>query len=312
MKEVIFDRPPRLGKKEQRIADLHSLFNILNVISGEISLIEFLVPSRASELGQLEKEVFSLVEELRENDLTLALIQRVSDFEAPSIRLLSSIAEANEVADLQDDLEEGLANLKSIYAILDERLEEFKLRAEQPNACMHLSIDAFRQQFQSVFGAIEKNAKGRYHIVFNLARKGLRDYYVDLNIESSLADGMLWIPLQLTDVLRDLTANARKYTLPGGKVALALYQDAEMIRCVIEDSGCGIPEDELEKVVEFGYRASNVIARPTMGGGFGLTKAIWLICEWGGQLAIASELGVGTKISINIPTCSFGTASSVE
>jgi signal transduction histidine kinase len=112
---------------------------------------------------------------------------------------------------------------------------------------------------------------------------------------------MIWMPLRLKDVLRDLLANARKYTKPGGRVALALHQDEARILCVIEDSGYGIPEDELEKVAEFGYRASNVRDYPTMGGGFGLTKAVWLILSWGGRFHIASGLGEGTRIHIELP-----------
>lgn len=147
----------------------------------------------------------------------------------------------------------------------------------------------------------KKNAKGRYRIFFNLARKNIGDYYIDLKIDTVNPESALWIPLRMIDVVRDLTANARKYTAPGGKVAIAIYQSAEEIQVLVEDSGCGIPEAEIERVVEFGYRATNVRDRPTMGGGFGLTKAAWLANHWGGTLSIASALGEGTTVRLTVP-----------
>jgi len=109
------------------------------------------------------------------------------------------------------------------------------------------------------------------------------------------------MPMRLKDVLRDLLANARKYTQPGGKVALALHQNDSHIQCVVEDSGCGIPDDELERVADFGYRASNVRQYRTMGGGFGLTKAVWLVLHWGGRFFLQSAPGQGTRIRIVVP-----------
>jgi len=60
-------------------------------------------------------------------------------------------------------------------------------------------------------------------------------------------------------------------------------------------------DEDRERVVDFGYRASNVIDQPTMGGGFGLTKAATLIPRWGGQMKIASSEETGTRIEIRVP-----------
>ena len=202
---------------------------------------------------------------------------------------------------LREEIRESLSNIKSIYGIVHKRLDEIEARAQNPDLWVSLGAKEFERKFRDVFYAIEKNAKGRYRIFFNLARKTKVDYYIDLKIDSALPENRLWVPLRLVDVLRDLTANARKYTAPGGKVALAIYQSEQEIQAIIEDSGCGIPEDEIERVVEFGYRASNVRDRPTMGGGFGLTKAAWLVHHWGGSLKIKSGLDEGTTVYISIP-----------
>jgi len=58
---------------------------------------------------------------------------------------------------------------------------------------------------------------------------------------------------------------------------------------------------ELQKVVEFGYRSSNALGKRTHGGGFGLSKALWVAKNFGGRMWIRSCVGVGTRVTIFIP-----------
>jgi signal transduction histidine kinase len=165
---------------------------------------------------------------------------------------------------------------------------------------VEFSIETLRADFLAVFAAIEKNSRGRYRILYNLARQERLDYYIDLKLESVDAP-RLWMPAVFQDVMRDLIANARKYTPPGGRIAAALYAGSDALRFSIEDTGRGIPEDEIPAVVQFGRRASNVGDVRTMGGGFGLTKAFLTTRQFGGRFFIRSRVGVGTSIRIVIP-----------
>jgi signal transduction histidine kinase len=63
----------------------------------------------------------------------------------------------------------------------------------------------------------------------------------------------------------------------------------------------GIPEEEVERVVELGYRATNARSRDSWGGGFGLTKAYSVARALGGRLWIDSEPGRGTRVTVRIP-----------
>ncbi|MGZ0654516.1 sensor histidine kinase [Coraliomargarita sp. W4R53] len=302
MKEVTFDQSPALDLKQQRIADLHSIFNVLNVLVGELSLTSMaLDEARAAPFVSLEGEIASIAQEMRELDDMSHALTRVRASEV-SVRAAfhALLSELTDAIDLEE-ARSSLSNIESVYGIVRQRLDELEARAEDPDIWVSIAPSHFEQQLREVFYAIEKNAKGRYRIFFNLARKDSGDYYIDLRVESALDSEVLRVPLRLIDVIRDLTANARKYTEPGGKVALAIYQTSDEIQVLVQDSGCGIPADEIERVVEFGYRATNVRERPTMGGGFGLTKAAWLAQHWGGCLAIASEEGVGTVVRMNIP-----------
>jgi signal transduction histidine kinase len=163
-----------------------------------------------------------------------------------------------------------------------------------------VASERLHADFRTFFAAVEKNGKGRYRIVYNAARKGPQDYYIDIRFEAS-DGGPLLMPPVFQDSMRDLVANARKYTAPGGSITAALYEDDRALRFVVSDTGRGIPEAELETVVQFGKRASNVGNVRTMGGGFGLTKAFMVTKRFGGRFWIASELGRGTRIRIVIP-----------
>jgi len=110
--------------------------------------------------------------------------------------------------------------------------------------------------------------------------------------------------------MRDLIANARKYTAQGGIIAAGLFEGLRELRFVVHDTGCGIPEPELRRVVEFGRRGSNVSNVRTMGGGFGLTKAYYVTKQFGGRMWIASRVDIGTRISITLPRDGAGPRGS--
>lgn len=301
MREIVFTKPPYMNASEQRIADMHSVLNILNVLLGELSMIHPTEPQLLKDAERLKEQLDVTVREIKEGEPITKIIARIRAFESVVIAFCSQVLEGARLKLEREALKESLGNLESIFAVSRKRLDEFEERAEDPDLWVHVEPNALREEFEIFFGAIARNSKGRYQIYFNLARQERGGYYFDLRVEARRADHFLWIPLRLIDVLRDLAGNARKYTSPGGRVALALYQDEDHIHAAIEDSGCGIPEDEIEKVAQFGYRASNVRQRPTFGGGFGLTKAVWLVTSWGGSLRLESEADRGTIVRISIP-----------
>lgn len=302
MKEVVIKTPPVLDETQKRIADLHSLFNVLNVVSVSLDIAWMSARSPLNEgVDRLRGEIAKVVSDLRGGAVVPDLLGYAHGLSSRVMEAIDELIENVPAGRDRTDLVETRENLESIFSILDVRLAELEKRAKDPDVWVSMGVEDFRRLFEDVFVAIEKNSRGRYRIFFNLARKGEGDYYININVESSRPAGDLWIPVRLIDVLRDLTANARKYTEPGGRIALAVYQSESEVRAMIEDSGSGIPEDDLERVVEFGYRAGNTSAKATMGGGFGLTKAALLVPQWGGTIKIASEQGVGTLIEIIFP-----------
>jgi signal transduction histidine kinase len=110
-------------------------------------------------------------------------------------------------------------------------------------------------------------------------------------------------------IFGNLVANALKYTPPGGLVRLSAGTDGDRWTVVVEDSGPGIPSDSLTKVFEPFYRLSRDERAGIEGSGLGLAICREMVGQMGGQIAITSAVGQGTRVVVQFPTASTATAS---
>jgi signal transduction histidine kinase len=304
----VADLPP-LPPEEASLLDMHSMLNILNVLQGELAVIGLILAQDAELLKDGLSVCRKLTEALRDRSQAL---QDAAALPSTCARVMAEIERAlQEHAGRREspEIAESLANLESVFAILEVRAHEILARAQHPERWETMRIENLRHNFLEAFAAIEQNSKGRYRIIYNLARQEPTDYYVRLDFDS--VDGKtVHMPPVFQDVMRDLIANARKYTAPGGIIAAGLFEGLRELRFVVHDTGCGIPEPELRRVVEFGRRGSNVSNVRTMGGGFGLTKAYYVTKQFGGRMWIASRVDIGTRISITLPRDGAGPRGS--
>lgn len=297
--EVEITAIPALSETEANILDMHSLLNVMNVLMGELQYLGL-------ELNDLEifapsiQVLDDIVAAFVDRQSALAYVQDIKNVEAQVRDNLTQALQQYPQAASLPDVQESLANIDSIFTIVEIRAVQLLARAQDPQAWKEVSITQLTQNFHDIFSAIEKNSKGRYRILYNVAQQETTDYYINLDI-SSVRGQTIWMPPVLEDVMRDLMANARKYTPIGGRIIAGLCQTDQELRLVVEDNGCGIPAAEVETVVGFGRRGSNVQGKPTMGGGFGLTKAFLIAKQFQGRMWIRSDLGLGTRIKIVLP-----------
>lgn len=291
---------PPLTANERSLVDMHSVLNVFNVLRGELTLIGLTVAGREDLLNGAISMCDRMIRNLSDPQASLAAARDV-DLHIHTIKAeVSALLETQPAMRSHPEITESLGNLESVFTILRVRAQELLARLQIPEQWVEHTIPALRRNFYDIFSAIEKNSHGRYRLIYNVALKQPPDYYIDFKIDG--VDGeSLWMPPVFQDVMRDLIANARKYTAPGGRIIAGFFSGTDTIFFQVEDTGRGIPADELSKVVEFGKRASNVGKVRTMGGGFGLTKAFLVTKQFGGRFWIASEVGVGTRIRIQIP-----------
>jgi signal transduction histidine kinase len=300
MKEIEITEIPPLKPNEQSLLHMHTLLNILNVLRGELTLIGLTLANDDALLKDALENCDTLIRSLRDPSQTIKSATAIDAQTAAMTADVDAAIRAHPGMETNPEIVESVANLQSVYAILRVRAKEILARAQTPDAWREFSIDCLLADFRAVFAAIEKNSHGRYRLLLNVALQEPCDYYIDFKIES-VEGQRLSMPPVFQDVIRDLIANARKYTPPGGRITAALHAGPELLRFHVEDTGRGIPEEEMASVVEFGHRASNVSDVRTMGGGFGLTKAFLVTKQFGGRFFLASALGRGTRVRIHLP-----------
>jgi len=93
--------------------------------------------------------------------------------------------------------------------------------------------------------------------------------------------------------------NAAKYTPPGSAISVrATASGNGSVRLTVEDAGPGVPDEALERLFDKFYRVPGRPAGSRSGTGIGLAVTRRLIEAWGGEIAISSEEGMGTRVFI--------------
>ena len=106
---------------------------------------------------------------------------------------------------------------------------------------------------------------------------------------------------KLRQILLNFLTNATKYTEQGGSVAIGVECIDKSAIFWVQDSGIGIPKDQLPRVFEPFFQVERGRTRRFQGIGLGLTIARDLARAMGGDVHITSEAGKGTRAAVHIP-----------
>lgn len=107
-------------------------------------------------------------------------------------------------------------------------------------------------------------------------------------------------------VLHQLGSNAVKFTPDGGRVTLRCSGVGRAVRLDVEDSGIGIPREELDKIFDQFYQVDGSLSREYPGVGLGLSIARSIV-EWhGGEILVDSEVGKGSRFTVVLPATAEG------
>jgi two-component system, OmpR family, phosphate regulon sensor histidine kinase PhoR len=111
---------------------------------------------------------------------------------------------------------------------------------------------------------------------------------------------------QILQVLHNLLSNALKYGRKGTPIELGATVeagpfDANMVRVWVRDHGEGIPAEHLPRLTERFYRIDTARSRTMGGTGLGLAIVKHIVERHLGNLAISSQLGLGTTVSFTLP-----------
>ena len=104
-------------------------------------------------------------------------------------------------------------------------------------------------------------------------------------------------PGQLNQVFMHLLRNAIAAIEGTGRITIRTCETADGVRVLIRDTGRGIPAEQLARIFDFDFRATD--QRVKMG--FGLSTDYRIIQDHQGEIKVESEMGEGTEVTIDLP-----------
>ncbi|MEH2290485.1 ATP-binding protein [Nostoc sp.] len=175
----------------------------------------------------------------------------------------------------------GLRLLKLVNSLLDfSRIEAGRVEASYEPT----NLATFTAELASVFrSAIER------------AEMQLSINCLSLP-EPVYVDHQMWEKIVL-----NLLSNAFKFTM-AGKITVSLQWLNDHIEFAVQDTGIGIPAEEIPHLFERFHRVKGAQGRTFEGSGIGLSLVQELVQMHGGRVGVTSLLGVGSCFTVSIPT----------
>jgi PAS domain S-box-containing protein len=186
----------------------------------------------------------------------------------------------------EEQIEQKLGNIRSqigyLKDIMDDVLRLAQLQARRVEFNPEtVDLDAFCRELMNEFQELPDNT----HQLL---------YTCDSPVPTAQLDRKL-----LRQLMSNLLTNAIKYSPVNKTIVVNLEYVAEAFVLRVQDSGIGIPEDDLMYLFDPFHRASNV--GTIHGTGLGLVIAKESVGLHGGTIDVESQLGVGTTFTIHIP-----------
>jgi two-component system CheB/CheR fusion protein len=106
---------------------------------------------------------------------------------------------------------------------------------------------------------------------------------------------------ELTQVIQNLCENAIKYNRNKGRVTIRARRVGRKVFVSVQDTGIGIPKEDLPRIFDRFHRAENARLKTARGNGLGLSIVRSILAHRGCRIRAESVLGKGTIISFTLP-----------
>jgi CheY-like chemotaxis protein/signal transduction histidine kinase len=191
------------------------------------------------------------------------------------------------------DLSVIKANARTLLALINDILDLSKIEAGRAEVVKEV-ID-FPELAEECMASVRELLKGK-DVTLN-AEVSVRQVFAD--------------PLKIRQVLLNLLSNAAKFT-DAGEIVLTADAQGSTLVLSIEDTGSGIPDDQLPFIFDK-FRQVDGSARRKVGGtGLGLAIVKEVVQLLGGTVNATSTVGRGSKFTIALPGAIDGAAAPRE
>ncbi|MBE9126744.1 MULTISPECIES: PAS domain-containing protein [unclassified Coleofasciculus] len=268
---------------------------------------------------------FQVVNESGLIERTAGIAEDVTERKRAEAEILKALAKEKELGDLKSrfvsitshEFRTPLATIMSTA----ELLEYYDWTPEEEKEQLQLIQETVKQMLQLLEDTLFIGIAEAGQLPFHPVLLDLREFCQELITE--IQRGLTWkrfsseVSYTLTftsqgqrflacmdrkllrQLLNNLLFNAIKYSPVGGSVDVELICDQENAIFVVQDRGLGIPKEDQPRLFEFFHRGKNVGA--IEGTGLGLAIVKKCVDLHGGQIAVNSEVGVGTTFIVTLP-----------
>lgn len=249
-----------------------------------------LEPRGRDEVTELAREFNDMTRRLESTDeLRRRFVSDAShELRTPlaSIRLLSDSVLQSEDMD-EATMREFVADIGSEAERL-QRMTEKLMRLTR----MDSHVQTVRERVD-----LKRAAEKTVHLLQPLAQSR------NVTIFSELEEGcfVLASPDDMHQIIFNLAENAIKYNSFGGNVFLRLSRADGTVTLTVEDTGIGIPEEDLPHIFARFYRVDKARSSEVGGSGLGLSIVYDAVKNNGGEISVLRRETVGTRFTVSFP-----------
>ena len=273
-------------------ANIFYVIGVSFVFISTLYITVFLATSISAQLREREKSLAAVNKLLREKDkIKSEYVLRVTHDIRQDLAAIQSCIEpvtlgiTGPLGSPQEDLlHRAMRRSMQLIVYVDALLDITKLKLTQQLKMESVSLT---ELVQDISGQISELAKNR-QISFELKMDGALIMIRGVRV-------------YLEEALLNLLKNSLKYTPAGGKIIFEVTAFGDSISIRIEDTGIGIPAEDLPHIFEEFYRASNAKIREKKGTGLGLSITKQIVEMHQGKIEAESTLGKGTIFRLTFP-----------
>lgn len=251
-------------------------FIVLTVLLLVIFIVTLWIISRQKKLSEMRTDfIHNMTHELKTPVSSISLASQMLNDEAitksPSMLKHVSGVISEETKRLQQQIEKVLQ-----MSLLENENSALKLKEVDVNElCLNVASNF----------AIKVEDKGG-----------------TIDTELNADDPFIWVDeVHFTNIIYNLMDNALKYGKENPFIKVSTWNEDDQVFISVEDNGIGIAQENLKHIFEKFYRVPTGSIHNVKGFGLGLAYVKKVVDDHKGHIKVESELGKGTKFTINIP-----------
>lgn len=236
------------------------------------------------------------------------MADRIQELEVSRTRFLQTAAH---------ELRNPMAGIKGLLSLVRRRMTQGKPLGDiaQMLEVMDREIDRLSALLNQILEAF-RTQRDKGQLALNLKKVNLVDVVFStlkpfqLTVTSCrftreiTTQSEIWVAgdaARLEEVIRNLLSNAVKYSPNGGEIQIKMEVKKDQAILSVRDQGIGIPKEQIGRIFDCFYRASNLEKRDPGGMGLGLYICKEIIEGHDGEIWAESDEGKGSTFCIKLP-----------